>query len=55
MKSRIKEAEEDEYSKSLAKIQLCAMFRAGDIRRNVLFKFGYVPRRHVFVPSVAAC
>ena len=39
MKSRIKEVKEDEYSNSLAKIQVCAMFRAGDIRRNVLLKF----------------
>ena len=30
---------EDEYSISVAKIQVCAMFRAGDIRRNVLLKF----------------
>ena len=35
IKSRIKEVKEDEYSDSLAKIQVCAMFRAGDIRRNV--------------------
>ena len=35
IKSRIKRAKEDEYSK----IQVFAMFRAGDIRRNVLFKF----------------
>ena len=39
IKSRIKEEKEDEYSKSVAKIQVCAMFRAGDIRRNVLLKF----------------
>ena len=39
MKSRIKKIKEDEYSNSLAKIQVCAMFRAGDIRRNVLLKF----------------
>ena len=38
-KSRIKEEKEDEYSNSVAKIQVCAMFRAGDIRRNVLLKF----------------
>ena len=30
IKSRIKEIKEDEYSNSLAKIQVCAMFRAGD-------------------------
>ena len=28
-----------EYSNSLAKVQVCAMFRAGDTRRNVLLKF----------------
>ena len=28
-----------EYSNSVRKIQVCAMFRAGDIRRNVLLKF----------------
>ena len=39
IKSRIKEIKEDENSNSLAKIQVCAMFRAGDIRRNVLLKF----------------
>ena len=39
IKSRIKEVKEDEYSNSLAKIQVCAMFRAGDIRRNVLLIF----------------
>ena len=39
IKSRIKEEKEDEYSNSVAKIQVCAMFRAGDIRRNVLLKF----------------
>ena len=38
IKSRIKEIKEDEYSNSLAKPQICAMFRAGDIRRNVLLK-----------------
>ena len=37
--SRIKEEKEDEYSNSVAKIQVCAMFRAGDIQRNVLLKF----------------
>ena len=39
VKSRIKEVKEDEYSNSLAKIQVCGMFRAGDIQRNVLLKF----------------
>ena len=39
IKSTIKEIKEDEFSNSLAKIQVCAMFRAGDIRRNVLLKF----------------
>ena len=39
IKSRIKKIKEDEYSNSLTKIQVCAMFRAGDIRRNVLLKF----------------
>ena len=39
IKSRIKEEKEEEYSNSVAKIQVCAMFRAGDIRRNVLPKF----------------
>ena len=39
IKSRIKEVKEDEYSNSVAKIQVCAMFCAGDIRRNVLLKF----------------
>ena len=39
IKSRIKEVKEDEHSNSLAKIQVCAIFRAGDIRRNVLPKF----------------
>ena len=38
-KSRIKEEKEDEYSTGVAKIQVSAMFRAGDIRRNVLVKF----------------
>ena len=37
--SRIKEIKEDEYSNSLTKVQVCAMFRAGDIRRNILLKF----------------
>ena len=40
IKTRIKEAKQDECSNSLAKIQVCAMFRAGDIRRNVLLKHG---------------
>ena len=39
IKSRIKEEKEDEYSNSVAKIQVCEIFRAGDIRRNVLLKF----------------
>ena len=39
IKSRIKEEKEDEYSNSVVKIQVYAMFRAGDIRRNVLLKF----------------
>ena len=39
IKSRIKEVKEDEHSNSLAKIQVCLIFRAGDIRRNVLLKF----------------
>ena len=39
IKSRIKEIKEDEYSNSLTKVQVCAMFLAGDIRRNVLLKF----------------
>ena len=39
IKSRIKEEKEDEYLNSVAKIQVCAMFRAGDVRRNVLLKF----------------
>ena len=38
VKSRIKEIKEDEYSNSLAKIQVCEMFRAGDIQINVLLK-----------------
>ena len=38
-RNRGKEKKEDEYSNSFAKIQVCAMFRAGDIRRNVLLKF----------------
>ena len=39
IKSRIKEVKEDSNKESLAKIQACAMFRVGDIRRNVLLKF----------------
>ena len=39
IKARIKEVKEDEHSNSLAKIQVCAIFPAGDIRRNVLLKF----------------
>ena len=49
IKSRIKEIQEDEYLNSLAKVKVCAMFRTGDIRRNVLLKF-FVWRRHVCVP-----
>ena len=39
IKSRVKEVKADEYSNSLAKIQVCVMFHAGDIQRNVLLKF----------------
>ena len=39
IKSRIKEEKEDKYSNSVAKIQVRVMFRAGDIRRNVLLIF----------------
>ena len=39
IKSRIKEIKKDEYSNRLTKVQVCAMYRAGDIRRNVLLKF----------------
>ena len=39
IKSRVKEVKEDEHSNSVARIQVCAMFRGGDIRRNVLLKF----------------
>jgi len=39
IKSRIKEVKEDEYWNGLAKIQVCAKFRAGDVGRNVLLKF----------------
>ena len=39
IKSRIKDVKEDEHSNSLAKIQVCAIFRTGDIRRNVFLKF----------------
>ena len=35
----INEIKADEYSNSLARVQICAMFLAGDIRRNVLLKF----------------
>ena len=38
IKSRIKEVKEGEYAKRLAKIQVCALFHAGDIQRNVLIK-----------------
>ena len=40
IKSRITEIKEDEYSNSLTMVQVCAMFRAGDIRRNVLALYG---------------
>ena len=36
---RIKEIKEDKYTNSLAKIQVCEIFRVGDIRGNVLLKF----------------
>ena len=39
IKSRIKEVKENEYSNSLAKIQVCAKFRAGDVRGNALLEF----------------
>ena len=39
IKSRIKEIKEDEHTNSLAKIQVCAMFRGGDIRGSVSLKF----------------
>ena len=39
IKSRIKETKRDEYSSSLAKIQVSEMFRAGDIQRKVLLRF----------------
>ena len=39
IKSRIKEIKKYEYSNRLTKVQVCAMYRAGDIRRNVLLKF----------------
>ena len=39
IKSRFKEVREDEHSKSLAKIQVCSIFRVGGIRRNVFLKF----------------
>ena len=35
----MKKEQEDEYSKSVAKIQVLAKFRTGNIRRNVLLKF----------------
>ena len=38
IKSKTKGEKEDEYSNSLATIQVFAMFRAGDIRRNVFLK-----------------
>ena len=39
IKSRIKEVKEDEHSNSLTKIQVCEIFRVGDIQINVLLKF----------------
>ena len=39
VKSRIKEVKEDECSNSPTKIQVCAMFRAGDIQKNVSLRF----------------
>ena len=38
-KSRIREMKEDEYTKSLAKNQVCAIFHMRDIGKNVLPKF----------------
>ena len=35
------EEKEDEYSNSAAKIQVCAMFRAGDIRFSQIYKATY--------------
>jgi len=35
IKSRIKEEKEEEFSNSVAKIQVCAMFCVGDIQTNV--------------------
>ena len=40
IKSRIKEEKEDEYSNSVAKIQVCAMFRAGDITQIYKAMYG---------------
>ena len=37
--SRIWEIKEDEYTKNLAKNQVCAIFLMQDIQKNVLFKF----------------
>ena len=38
-KVKYQRGKRDEHSNSLSKIQVCAIFRAGDIRRNVLLKF----------------
>ena len=38
-KSRIWEMKEDEYTKSLDKNEVCAIFQKRDIRKNVLSKF----------------
>ena len=51
LKSRIKVVKEDEYSNSLTKIQVCAMFRAGGIQRKRcthIYKAMY--GHHVCVP-----
>ena len=37
IKSRIKEVKEDEYPNSLAKIQVCATFRAGDLFEETFY------------------
>ena len=36
---KLSQIKHDEYSNSLAKVQVCAMFRAGDIRSNIFLKF----------------
>ena len=35
IKSKIKEIKEDEYSNSLAKVKVCAIFRAGEIYKDL--------------------